>query len=176
MDGVHARETRSHSEETSRQRQRCDSYSRKSFSRIERRIELIRRYSSRQARSFERYFPDLNPALREMYRVLKPGRGLVMVVALCFSNGYRVDVRLHLRRPLEGSGFKVCGGLPVVLWQRRLRPAFFPGRRWPGEKSVGTRGCYRLSSNGTGQSTIERRMLREYIVGAIKPTTSKTRQ
>lgn len=117
-------------------------------SNLKRKIALIRRHSVRQARSFHKYFIDLERAIREMHRVLRPGRCLIIVVAPCFSNGYRIDVHRHLAHLLERSGFKVCG------WARR--------------KINRDRRMLPLSSTGAARSGIERRMHREYIVGGVK--------
>jgi len=117
---------------------------------LERRINLMRKYARRQARCLERYFSDLALVFREMYRVLKPGRPLIMVVAPSSTNGRRLDVHRHLGRLLEGVGFEVCG------WaQRRINR---DKRMLP------------ISSNGNRPTRIERRMHREYILGAVKPT------
>jgi len=115
---------------------------------LRRKIRLIRRAKGR-THNFERYFLDLDLVIREMYRVLKPGRPLVMVVAPCSANGYRLDIHRHVSNLLEEAGFKVSG------WARR---------RLDRNKRM-----LPVSSNGLRRSRIEHRILREYIVGAIKP-------
>ena len=107
-------------------------------------IELSDRHKSKV---IERYFRDMNLVLREMLRVLKPGRAAVVVVGPSTIRGATLDTHEHLATLASHQGFKVVGVARRHLDRnRRMMPV-------------------RFDHNNSG---IERRIHEEHVIGLLK--------
>ncbi len=101
----------------------------------------------RKAESLARYYLEMKDVLKEMHRVLKPGRAAILVVASSVLMG--VDVQTHrcLSEIGRAEGFDVVGiGQRRIHRDRRMMP----------------------SSHNGNQSGIEKRMHEEYVIGYWK--------
>ncbi len=112
--------------------------------------ELVAKDASK-ASILRKYFVEMQGAICEMYRVLKPGSAAIIVVGTSTMRGIDVQTHLCLADIGAGVGFDVVGVVARQLDRnRRMMPARF------GKKS---------------DSMIEQRMHDEYVIGLVKPGT-----
>jgi hypothetical protein len=96
-----------------------------------------------------KYYHDMSLAIREMYRVIRPRRAVVMVVGPSTMRGLRIETHRDLADIARHMGFEVVGV--------ERRPIDRDSRMMPA----------RLHNNG--QSGIEQRTHEEFIIGLVKP-------
>jgi ubiquinone/menaquinone biosynthesis C-methylase UbiE len=95
-----------------------------------------------------RYYSEMTRALREMYRVLKPGKSAIVVVGTSQMRGCDTETQNCLADIGRSIGFDVPKiGVRVLDRDRRMLPAGF-----------------RIDLN----SQIQQRMHEEYVIGYIK--------
>ena len=112
--------------------------------------ELVTKDASKAA-ILRKYFVEMQEAMREMYRVLRPGSATIIVVGTSTMRGIDVQTHRSLADIGVGIGFDVVGVVARQLDRnRRMMPARF------GKKS---------------DSMIEQRMHDEYVIGLVKPGT-----
>ena len=99
-----------------------------------------------------RYYSEMSRALREMYRVIKPGKAAVVVVGNSDMRGRDTETQYCLADIGKVIGFEVAAiGVRNLDRNRRMLPA--------GEKI-------------DRQSQIQKRMHEEYVIGFYKPATA----
>lgn len=103
----------------------------------------------KKALSIRRYYSEMTRILREMYRVLKPGKCAVLVVGSSTVRDVDTEVHKCLEEIGTTLGFEVPHiGLRKLDRDRRMMPAF---------------------RNGNQGTQIEKRMHVEHVVGFWKP-------
>jgi len=106
----------------------------------------------RKSKVLSKYYLDMRSTLKEMYRVLKPGKAAIIIVGTSTMRGINVQMHNCLAEIAAHEGFDVIGIAKRKLDRnRRMMPARF---------------------KGNGQSQIENRMHEEYVIGLIKSGTS----
>jgi len=75
----------------------------------ERTIQALRERDPRRAAIIYRYFSDMVDTLREMFRVLRPGRFAIIVVGRSTARGVVVDTPLILAEIAQRVGFRLLG-------------------------------------------------------------------
>ncbi len=104
-----------------------------------------------RSRVLARYLREMRQAIMEMYRVIRPGRSVIIVVGPSTMRGRRIATQDYLAGIAAQAGFVVAGVPERSLDRdRRMMPA-----RW---------------SNGqaNGNAGIELRLHQEYVVGLVK--------
>ena len=104
-----------------------------------------------KSRVLSRYLQEMQRAITEMHRVVRPGRAVIIVVGPSTMRGQRVATQEYLAGIAEQVGFGVVGVPERALDRdRRMMPA-----RW---------------SNGhaSGNEGIESRLHEEFILGLFK--------
>lgn len=113
--------------------------------------DTVRHLAGRDAQKaavLAQYFVDLRDALREMARVLRPGRAAIVVVGPSTMRGVRIDTARCLGAMAESTGLALVGIADRRLDRdRRLMPA-------------------RAANNGL--TLIEQRMHEEQVIGFVK--------
>lgn len=95
-----------------------------------------------------RYYSEMTRALREMYRVLKPGKGAVVVIGTSIMRGRDTETQYCLADIGRSIGFEVPKiGVRHLDRDRRMLPASFEIDH---------------------KSQIQQRMHEEYVIGLIK--------
>jgi len=103
----------------------------------------------RKARVLHRYYSEMRRCLREMYRVLRPGRAAVVVVGTSSMRGVDTRTQDCLASIGEEVGFEIVGiAVRRLDRDRRMMPA---------------------RQGRAPASQIERRMHEEYVIGFYKP-------
>ncbi|RME38142.1 MAG: site-specific DNA-methyltransferase [Thermoflexia bacterium] len=103
----------------------------------------------RKARVLRKYFADMRQAIREMYRVLRPGAAAIVVIGPSVMRGILVETHLCLAEIAAREGFSLAGiGERRLDRDRRMMP---------------------VSSMPQPSSPIELRMHYEYVIGLVKP-------
>jgi len=96
-----------------------------------------------------RYYSEMTRTLREMFRVLRPGKAAIVVVGSSMMRGRDTEIHSCLAEIGQGIGFQVPKvGVRSLDRNRRMMPAgleFDP------------------------QSQIQQRMYKEYVIGFYKP-------
>jgi len=111
-------------------------------------ISALAAKDPQKGRVLDRYLRDMTLALREMHRVLRPGRAAVLVVGPSVMRGMPIETHIHLAAIAEGVGFDVVGIARRPLDRdRRMMPA---------------------RHQGNGHSSIERRIHQEFVVLLVK--------
>ena len=104
---------------------------------------------AKRAAILQKYFIDMEAAMKEMYRVIMPGAAVIVVVGASTMRGIDVGTHQCLADLGTAIGFDLVGLVPRQLDRnRRMMPARF------GKKS---------------DSMIEQRMHDEYVIGFVKP-------
>ncbi|MHB8752774.1 MAG: DNA methyltransferase, partial [Aggregatilineales bacterium] len=111
-------------------------------------LHTLRQIDARRAAVIAHYFEDMEAALKEMLRVLRPGRAAVLVVGPSTIRGVEINVPVVLSELATSVGFNMLG----VGWRRIARNA----RMMP-------------VSHASERSGIEARMHEEGVIGLIKP-------
>jgi DNA modification methylase len=114
----------------------------------ERVIAKVGRKDSHKGEVLRRYYTEMAACLKEMFRVLKPGKGSVVVVGSSIMRGVDTETGVCLADIGESNGFEVVGIAERRLDRnRRMMPA---------------------RENGERASQIEERMHEEYVIGLYK--------
>ena len=112
-------------------------------------IAKLSQLDRKKAGALRRYFGEMSSVIKEMLRLLKPGKAAVMVVGTSNLRGLDVETHKGLAAIGEQAGFRLVGtGVRRLDRDKRMMPA-----RWG-------------SQNGSG---IEQRMHQEYVIGLLKP-------
>jgi DNA modification methylase len=103
----------------------------------------------RKGLSLHRYYSEMTQTLREMYRVLKPGKSAIVVVGSSKVRGIDTETAECLREIGQNLGFIIPRiGLRKLDRDRRMMPAQY---------------------NPDLSSQIQQRMHEEYVIGFYKP-------
>ena len=96
-----------------------------------------------------RYYSEMTRTLREMYRVLKPGKAAIVVVGNSILSGKDIQIHQCLADIGKSLGFQVPKiGIRQLDRNRRMMPVGF-----------------HVDAN----SMIQQRMHEEYVIGFYKP-------
>lgn len=115
-------------------------------------VHHIAQRDSKKGRVLHRYYSEMTRCLREMFRVLKPDRGAVIVVGTSTMRGMDTRTQDCLVEIGEDLGFEV---VDVVVRQLDRDRRMMPARR-----------------SAQPGSLIEERMYNEYVVGFYKPANT----
>lgn len=116
---------------------------------ISRTLDILERKDPLKARILKKYYYDMELALKEMHRVLRPGRAAVVVVGPSTMRGLKIETHNHLASIATRVGFSIANNVRRPLDRnRRMMP---------------------IGNNHNGNSTIEQRMHEEYVLGLFKP-------
>ncbi len=113
-------------------------------------VDDIARLDAKKGQVLHRYYSEITRVLREVFRVLKPGKSAIFVVGSSVMRGRDTETHHCLAEIGAGIGFEVPEiGVRHLDRNRRMMPA-------------GTR----IDRN----SQIQQRMHEEYVLGFYKPT------
>lgn len=112
-------------------------------------VAKISRKDIKKGDVLRRYYTEMSGCLAEMFRVLKPGRGAIVVVGSSLMRGIDTDTAKCLGEIGQTIGFDLVG-----ISERRLdrNRRMMPARE-----------------NGERASQIEERMHEEFVIGFLKP-------
>ena len=114
-------------------------------------VRSLRREDERRADVVAHYFHDMDVALREMFRVLVPGRVAVLVVGSSVIRGIEIKAPIVFAELANSIGFHVVGITErEIVRDSRMMPV----------------------SRNSNYSGIEARMHREGVIGLVKPLRS----
>ena len=103
---------------------------------------------SSKARVLRKYYNDMQAAIRQMFRVLRPNRPVIIIVGSSTMRGIDVETHHCLADLASGVGFDLVGVVERRLDRdKRMMPARFGAK---------------------GGNGIEERMHREYVIAGIK--------
>jgi len=112
-------------------------------------IKEITRLDKKKGMVLFKYYSEIKRALKEMYRVLKPGKAAIVVVGSSTMRGVDTEIHLCLSEIGKSIGFEVPKiGLRKLDRNRRMLPA---------------------GTNLNLKSQIQQRMHHEYVIGFYKP-------
>lgn len=112
-------------------------------------VNRVSKLDTKKGRVLHRYYSEMTRVLREMYRVLKPDRAAILVVATSILRGQDSETHECLREIGETLGFEVPKiAIRSLDRNRRMMPA--------GMKI-------------DHSSLIQQRMHQEYVIGFYKP-------
>lgn len=112
-------------------------------------VEEITSLNKKKGLVLHRYYSEMTRVLREMFRVLRPGKAAIVVVGSSILNGRDTETQNCLAEIGESIGFEVPKiGIRNLDRNRRMLPAGFEVNR---------------------DSQIQQRMHEEYIIGFCKP-------
>lgn len=112
-------------------------------------VQEIAELDERKGDVLHRYYSEMTRALREMHRVLKPGKAAVLVVGSSILRGKDTETAVCLADIGRDLGFTVPPiGVRQLDRNRRMMPA---------------------GNNVDLNSQIQQRMHEEYVIGFIKP-------
>lgn len=104
---------------------------------------------AKKGRVLQRYYSEMTRVLREMFRVLKPGKAAIVVVGSSVMRGRDTETQVCLSEIGETLGFQVPKiGVRNLDRNRRMMPA---------------------GTTHDEASQIEQRMHEEYVIGFYKP-------
>lgn len=111
-------------------------------------VDRLKKIDKKRGAFLRHYFLEMQESMKEMYRVLKPERACVMVVAPSKLGGFDVETHICLARIGQNIGFDLVRiGKRNIHRDSRMMPA----------------------SHSRNGSQIESRMHDEYIIGLWKP-------
>ncbi len=113
------------------------------------RVAAVAAADAKKGAALNRYYSEMTRCIREMFRVLRPGKVAVLVVGTSVMRGIDTLTHVCLADIAEAIGFEVIGIATRRLDRdRRMMPA----------------------RNGEARaSQIEHRMHEEYVIGLLKP-------
>jgi DNA modification methylase len=115
---------------------------------VERTINLLEQKDASKARVLKKYFYDMELALKEMHRVLRPECAAIVVVGPSTMRGFKIETHNHLASIAAKSGFEIVNNVRRTLDRnRRMMPV----------------GLVR-----NGDSIIEQRIHEEFVIGLLK--------
>ena len=119
----------------------------------QRAVASLSEIDRQKSRVLARYLGEMRQAIKEMHRVIRPGRAAVIVVGPSTMRGQRIATQDYLAGIAEQVGFeKVRVAERLLDRDRRMMPA-----RWGnGQK------------NGNGNKGIELRLHEEFVIGLAK--------
>lgn len=114
-------------------------------------VAEISRLDEKKGRVLHRYYSEMSRTLREMFRVLKPGKSAIVVVGSSIMRGRDTETQTCLADIGRSIGFEVPKiGVRNLDRDRRMMPA---------------------ASKVDLNSQIQQRMHEEYVIGFYKPKT-----
>ena len=112
-------------------------------------ISRVRKTSTSKANSLHRYYSEMSLSIKEMYRVLKPGKASIVVVGNSILSGEDARIEECLAAIGNNLGFEIPKiGIRQLDRNRRMLP---------------------IGTNHDISSQIQQRMQEEYIIGFYKP-------
>lgn len=112
-------------------------------------IDSLQQVDPQKGRALHRYFTEMKHVLREMFRVLRPGKCAIVVVASSIMRGKDTETGKCLSEIGRQLGFIVPEyGIRLLDRNRRMLPA---------------------SKDGNNTSQIQQRMHEEFVIGFYKP-------
>ena len=106
-----------------------------------------------KARVLRKYYDDMRAAIRQMFRVLRPNRAVIIVVGSSMMRGIDVETHQCLADLVASVGFDMVGVVERKLDRdKRMMPARFGAK---------------------GGSGIEERMHHEYVIAGVKPSRGR---
>jgi len=119
-------------------------------------VTEITELSPKKGLVLRRYYSEMTRSLKEMFRVLKPGKGAIVVVGSSIMQGRDTETQNCLAEIGEAAGFEVPRiGVRVLDRDRRMMPA---------------------GSTIDRDSQIQQRMHKEYVIAFYKPDTGNKDQ
>lgn len=116
-------------------------------------VEEITRLDRKKGRVLHRYYSEMTRALREMYRVLRPGKAALVVVGSSVLRGRDTRTEMCLAEIGKAIGFRVPRiGVRELDRNRRMMPA---------------------GAEVDLASQIQQRMHQEFVIGLQKPQRSE---
>ena len=115
-------------------------------------VASLAQVDQKKAKVLHRYYSEMTRCLREMMRVLKPGKAAIVVVGSSTMRGMDTRTDICLGEIGKQVGFELMDiGVRELDRDRRMMPA----RR----------------KRSSVHSQIEERMHEEYVIGLLKPET-----
>jgi DNA modification methylase len=112
-------------------------------------LGLLQQKDPTKTRVLKKYYYDIELALKEIYRVLKPEHVAIVVVGPSTMRGLKIETHNHLASIAAKVGFNIVNNVRRPLDRnRRMMP---------------------IGKNHNANSTIEQRMHEEYVIGLFKP-------
>jgi DNA modification methylase len=112
-------------------------------------ISKIMRKDQSKGLSLHRYYSEMLQSMREMFRILKPGKSAIIVVGSSIVRGIDTETSVCLSEIGKNLGFEIPKiGLRKLDRDRRMMPAQY---------------------NPNLNSQIQQRMHEEYVIGCYKP-------
>lgn len=112
-------------------------------------IDLINSADAKKALSVSKYYFESTQILKELFRILKPGKTLIYVIGSSVIRGIDINVAACLQELGESVGFKIPKiGIRNINRDRRMLPT---------------------SRIHNQESLIEQRMHNEFVIGFYKP-------
>jgi len=119
-------------------------------------VASLDRVDQKKAKVLHRYYSEMTHSLREMVRVLKPGKAAVVVIGVSIMRGIDTKTDVCLAEIGKQVGFELVDiAVRRLDRNRRMMPA-------------------RQTRFGVG-SQIEKRMHEEYVIGFFKPESKQER-
>ncbi len=114
-------------------------------------VDEIAALDARKGQALRRYYSEMTRVLREMWRVLKPGKAAIVVVGNSVMRGRDTQTHACLAEIGQTLGFDVpMIGVRGLDRDRRMMP---------------------VAHRRVGGSQIEQRMHEEYVIGLLKPAS-----
>ncbi len=112
-------------------------------------LNALAALDGKKAQALRRYYSEMKRVLREMYRVLQPGKAAILVVGSSVMRGMDTQTQHCLAEIGREAGFEVPHiGVRRLDRNRRMLP---------------------VSANKNLNSQIQQRMHEEYVIGLYKP-------
>ncbi len=112
-------------------------------------VDEIAALDARRGQALHRYYSEMTRVLRDMWRVLKPGKAAIVVVGNSVMRGRDTQTHACLAEIGQTLGFDVpMIGVRGLDRDRRMMP---------------------VAHRRVGGSQIEQRMHEEYVIGLLKP-------
>lgn len=116
-------------------------------------LDALAALDAKKARALRRYYSEMKRVLREMHRVLRPGKAAIVVVGSSVMRGMDTQTQRCLAETGASLGFEVAHiGVRQLDRDRRMLP---------------------VSAKRDDRSLIQRRMHEEYVIGFCKPAAER---